>query len=53
MFPTCLLCRYMAANERCKTAENTIESQTGNVERYSKLVDEKFNEVHTYMYTVH
>ncbi len=43
----------MAANERCKKAEDTIKSQTGNVERYSKLVEEKFNEVRIYVYVVY
>lgn len=41
-----LVCRYMAANQRCKTAEDTINSETRNVERYSKMVEERFNEVH-------
>ncbi len=44
---TVYLCRYMAANQRCKTAEETINSETRNVERYSKLVEERFNEVQT------
>ncbi len=43
---TVYLCRYMAANQRCKTAEETINSETRNVEHYSKLVEERFNEVH-------
>ena len=37
--------RYMAANQRCKMAEDTIKYETKNVEQYSKMVEEKFEEV--------
>lgn len=37
--------RYMAANERCKSAEETIKRETENMEQLSKTVEEKFNEV--------
>ena len=40
-----MICRYMAANERCKSAEQTIQRETENMEQLSKAVDEKFNEV--------
>lgn len=39
------MCRYMAANERCKSAEQTIQRETENMEQLSKAVDKKFNEV--------
>ena len=39
------MCRYMAANERCKSAEQTIQRETRNMEQLSKAVDEKFKEV--------
>ena len=35
----------MAANERCKTAEETIERETKNMDELSKAVKEKFSEV--------
>jgi len=35
----------MAANQRCKSAEDTIRQESANVEHYSKLVDERFNEI--------
>ena len=39
--------RYMAANQRCKMAEDTIKYETKNVGQYSKMVEEKFKEVRT------
>lgn len=35
----------MAANQRCKSAEETIQRETENMEQLSKMVEEKFNEV--------
>ena len=35
----------MAANTRCKSAEETIQRETDNMEQLSKAVDEKFSEV--------
>lgn len=37
----------MTANGRCKFAEETIETETKNVEELSKTVDKKFKEVCT------
>ena len=37
----------MAANQRCKFAEDTIQRETENMEQLSKMVEEKFNEVRT------
>lgn len=39
--------RYMAANQRCKFAEDTIQTETENMEQLSKMVEEKFSEVRT------
>lgn len=38
--------RYMAASRRCKFAEDTIETESKNVEQLTKVVEEKFSEVH-------
>ena len=35
----------MLANQRCKTAEETIETETTNVEQLSKIVKEKEEQV--------
>ena len=35
----------MAASRRCKFAEETIETETRNVEQLNATVEEKFNEV--------
>lgn len=35
----------MEANQRCKFAEETIQTETTNVEQLTKIVEEKFNEV--------
>ena len=35
----------MAANQRCKLAEETIATETRNVKELSKTVEDKFNEV--------
>ena len=40
-----LYSRYMDANQRCKSAEETIQRETENMEQLSKMVEEKFNEV--------
>lgn len=37
--------RYMAASRRCKFAEETIETETRNVEQLNATVEEKFCEV--------
>ena len=39
--------RYMAANQRCKFAEDTIQTETENMEQLSKMVEEKVSEVRT------
>lgn len=36
----------MAASRRCKFAEDTIEVESKNVEQLTKVVEEKFSEVH-------
>ena len=35
----------MAANQRCKFAEDTIQRETENMEQLSKMVEDKFDEV--------
>ena len=37
----------MAASWRCKFAEETIETETRNVEKLNAVVEEKFSEVPT------
>ena len=37
--------RYMESHDKCKKAEETIDTETENVKKYKKLVDEKFQEV--------
>lgn len=37
--------RYMAASRQCKFAEETIETETRNVEQLNATVEEKFSEV--------
>ena len=38
--------RYMAANQKCKDADGTIKIESKNVEHLTKVVEEKFKEVH-------
>ena len=40
----------MAANQRCKFAEETIQRETENMEQLSRTVEEKFNEVRVNYY---
>ena len=42
----------MAANQRCKLAEETIQGETENMEQLSKMVEEKFSEVRVNNYIV-
>ena len=37
----------MAASQRCKFAEETIETETRNLEQLNATVEEKFSEVPT------
>ncbi len=47
MYYTIAYCciRYMESHDKCKKAEETIDTETENVKKYKKLVDEKFQEV--------
>ena len=42
----------MGASQRCKEAEEIIKTETANVQQLKKLVNEKLDEVHNFIFFI-